>query len=135
METPESVRTSLQKCKSVPPTYFKDHYFHIPTKPTVQEIPAFSLLQSQSCQFNALPLGLSPALMEFTVVVKEVDWLVSHVYKTCLQHTQTLVSLFQELGWIVNMEKSELEGKQIFDFVGYKYNLRKGRVRTILERW
>ena len=33
------------------------------------------------------------------------------------------------------MEKSELEAKQIFDFVGYQYNLREGKVKPTLERW
>ena len=55
--------------------------------------------------------------------------------QTCLQHTQTLVALCQELGWVVNMEKSELEPKQIFDFVDYQYNLREGKVRPTLECW
>ena len=33
----------------------------------------------------------------------------------------------QELGWMVNLEKSELEPKQIFNFVGYQFDLRVGR--------
>ena len=36
-------------------------------------------------------------------------WLVS-------QHTQELVKICQELGWLVNLEKSELEPRQIFIF-------------------
>ena len=39
-----------------------------------------------------------------------------------------------ELGWLVNLEKSELEPKQIFDFVGYQFDLRAGRVRPTLDR-
>ena len=35
----------------------------------------------------------------------------------------------QDLGWLVNLEKSELESKQVFDFVGYQFDLRSGRVR------
>ena len=34
---------------------------------------------------------------------------------TCLQHTQTLVVLCQELGVLVNMEKSELEPRYDFN--------------------
>ena len=41
----------------------------------------------------------------------------------------------RDLGWLVNVEKSELEPKQIFDFVGYQFDLRSGRVRTTLDRW
>ena len=35
----------------------------------------------------------------------------------------------QDLGWLVNLDKSELEPTQVFDFVGYQFDLRSGRVR------
>ena len=57
----------------------------------------------------------------------------SHQY--CLQHSQTLVALFQELGWMLNIEKSELDPKQVFDFVGYQFDLKKGKVRPTLKCW
>ena len=41
----------------------------------------------------------------------------------------------QELGWLVNLEKSELEPKQVFDFVGYQFDLRSDRVRPTPDRW
>ena len=38
------------------------------------------------------------------------DWLVrARSHQVCLQHTQDLVNICQELGWLVNLEKSELE--------------------------
>ena len=109
-------------------------------------------LQGRSYQFKALPFGLSTAPMEFTVVAKEVklmalqkgirihqyldDWLVrASTLHTCLQHTQTLVTLCQELGWLVNKEKSELAPKQVFNFVGYQFDLKEGKVRPTEERW
>ena len=109
-------------------------------------------LQGRSYQFKALPFGLSTAPMEFTVVAKEVklvafqkgirihqyldDWLVrASTHHTCLQHTQTLVTLCQELGWLVNKEKSELVPKQVFNFVGYQFDLKEGKVRSTEERW
>ena len=118
---------------------------------TIQEISRFHL-QGQTYQFKALPFGLSTAPLEFTVVAKEVklmaihkgirihqyldDWLVrARSHQACLQHTQELVKLCQELGWLVNLEKSELEPKQIFDFVGYQFDLRAGRVRPTPDRW
>ena len=61
------------------------------------------------------------------------DWLVKATsHQTCLQHTQTLVALCH---WIVNIEKSKLGPKQMFDFVGYQFYLRKGKVRSTLEHW
>ena len=38
------------------------------------------------------------------------------------------MALCQDLGWLVNMEKSELDRKQVFDFVGYQFNLKEGKV-------
>ena len=97
-------------------------------------------------QFKALPFGLSTAPLEFTVVTKEVklmalqkgirmhqylnDWLVRpRSHQTCLQHTQTLEALCQDLGWLVNMEKSELDPKQVFDFLPVRPD-REKRVRS-----
>ena len=64
------------------------------------------------------------------------DWLVrASSHRVCLQHTQILMRMCQRLGWLVNVEKSELEPKQVFDFVGYQYDLRSGRVRPTPDRW
>ena len=109
-------------------------------------------IQDKIYQFKALPFGLSTAPMEFTVIAKEVKWLAMrqgiriHQYlddwlvratshRACFQQTQTLVTLCRELGWLVNEEKSELEPKQVFNFVGYQFDLREGRVRPTTERW
>ena len=56
-------------------------------------------------------------------------------YQTCLHQTQTLVALCQDLGWTVNLEKSELEPKQIFNSVGYQFDLKEVKVRPTLQRW
>ena len=150
METPETIRTSLQAGEWVTSIDFKDVYFHIPIDSQSRKYMRF-YIQGRSYQFIALPFGLSTAPMEFTVVAKEVklmalqrgirihqyldDWLVrARSHYTCLQHTQTLVALCQELGWLVNREKSELDPKQVFNFVGYQFNLKKGKVRPTPER-
>ena len=150
METPETIRTSLQKQEWVTSVDFKDAYFHIPIQEQSRKYLRFHI-QGQTYQFKALPFGLSTAPMEFTVLAKEVklmamhkgirihqyldDWLVrAGSQQVCLHHTQILVKMFQELGWLVNMEKSELEPKQIFDFVGYQFDLRAGRVRPTMDR-
>ena len=151
METPETIRTSLQSGEWVTSIHFKDAYFHIPIHSQSRKYMRFHI-QGQSYQFKALPFGLSTAPMEFTVVSKEVklmalqrgirihqyldDWLVRATsHQTCLQHTQTLVALCRELGWLMNKEKSELEPKQVFNFVGYQFDLRQGKVRPTPERW
>ena len=123
--------------------------FHIPINSQSRKSLCFHA-QGQSYQFKALPFSLSTAPMEFTVVVKEVklmalhtgirihqylhDWLArARPHQTCLQQTQNLVALCQELGWMVNMEKSELDPKQIFNIVGYQFNLKEGKVRPTLR--
>ena len=145
METPETIRTSLQQGEWVTSVDFKDAYFHIPIQEQSRKYLRFHI-QGRTYQFKALPFGLS------TVLAKEVklmamhkgirihqyldDWLVrAGSQQICLHHTQILVKMCQELGWLVNIEKSELEPKQVFDFVGYQFDLRAGRVRPTLDRW
>ena len=71
METPETIRTSLQVGEWVTSIDFKDAYFHIPIHSQSRKYMRFHL-QGRSYQFKALPFGLSTAPMEFTVVAKEV---------------------------------------------------------------
>ena len=151
METPEAIRTSLQQREWVTSIDFKDAYFHIPIQEQSRKYLRFHV-EGWTYQFKALPFGLSTAPLEFTVVAKEVklmairkgirihqyldDWLVrARSHQVCLQHTQILVEICQKLGWLVNMDKSELDPKQIFDFVGYQFNLKAGRVRPTPDRW
>ena len=141
METPETIRTSLNQLQG--------RLLPHSNTGTVQEI---SEISRQTYQFKALPFDLSTAPMEFTVTAKEVklmaihkgirihqyldDWLVrARSHQTCLQHTQELVAMCQQLGWLVNLEKSELEPKEVFDFVGYQFDLRACRVRPTTDRW
>ena len=64
------------------------------------------------------------------------DWLVRATsHQACLQHTQKLVEICQKLGWLVNLDKSELVPKQVFNFVGYQFDLQAGRVRPTPDRW
>ena len=143
METPETIRLSLQQGEWVRSLDFSDAYFHI---------PVHSRFQKQTYQFRALPFGLSTAPMEFTCVVKEVklmaqargirihqyldDWLIrAPTRESCHQGTQSLLGLCQELGWVVNLQNSELEPKQVFEFVGYQYDLLHGLVKPTQNRW
>ena len=151
METPETIRTSLQSGEWVTSVYFKDAYFHIPINSQSRKYMRFHI-QDKTYQFKALPFGLSTAPREFTMIAKEVKWLALkqgiriHQYlddwlvrarspQVCHQHTQELMTLCRDLGWLVNEEKSELEPKQIFNFVGYQFDLEEGRVRPTQERW
>ena len=64
------------------------------------------------------------------------DWLIRAPTKeSCHQGTQSLLALCQELGWVVNLQKSELDPKQVFEFVGYRYDLSHGLVKPTQSRW
>ena len=114
METPETIRTSLQTGEWVTSIDFKDIYFHINIQNQSRKYLRFHV-QGKTYQFKALPFGLSTAPLEFTVVTKKVklmalqrgiriqqyldDWLVrARSHQTCLQHRQMLVPLCRDLG-------------------------------------
>ena len=118
METPEATRTSLQQGDWVTLVDFRDAYFHLPVHPQSQKFLRCHL-NGVTCQSVSLPFGLSTAPMEFTFIAKEVriiaqsrcirlhqyldDWLIRAItYQYCLQQTNTLVGLSQELDWMVN---------------------------------
>ena len=151
METAETIQTSLQAGEWVTSIDFKDAYFHMPINSQSRKYMRFHI-QGKTYQFKALPFGLSMAPMEFTVIAKEVKWLAMrqgiriHQYlddwlvrarshQACRQQTQSIVTLCKDLGWLVNEEKSELKPKQIFNFVGYQFDLKEGRVRPTEEHW
>ena len=151
METPETIRLSIQKGEWVTSLDFSDAYFHIPIGQRSRKFLRF-FLHSQAYQFTALPFGLSTAPLEFTKVAKEVklmaqargirihqyldDWLLrAPCPETCLLHTRTLLDLCHRLGWVVNLAKSELLPQQIFNFVGYRFDLSQGLVKPTQERW
>ena len=127
METSESIRLSLQQGKWVTSLNFSDAYFHIPINQGSKKYLRFHL-EDQTLQFRALPFSLSSTPMEFTTVIKEVklmsqakgirlhqyldDWLIrSQTRESCSYQTQTLLTLCQELGWVMNLHKSELDPK------------------------
>ena len=74
METPETIRTSLQAGEWVTPIDFKDAYFHVPINSQSRKYMRFHI-QGKTYQFKALSFGLSTAPLEFTVIAKEVKWL------------------------------------------------------------
>ena len=151
METPETIRLSLKTGEWVTLLDFIDAYFHIPVAQRSRKYLRFFLF-NQTFQFTALPFGLATAPLEFTKVVKEVklmaqargirihqyldDWLLrAPSPEICLHHTQTLLALCRQLGWVVNMTKSELVPKQGLNFVGYRFDLITGRVLPTQDRW
>ena len=93
IETPETIRTSLQTGECVISIDSKDAYFRIPIANQSRMYLRFHV-QGQTYHFKGLPFGMSTSPMEFTVIAKEVklmalhkgmrthqyldDWLVQH---------------------------------------------------------
>ena len=144
METAESIRKSIRKGEWVISIDLTDAYFHVPIHPQSQKYLRFQTKKGVF-QFQALPFGVATAPLEFTRIVKEVkliaqarnlrihqyldDWLLRSPSKDqCLKDSEKLVQLVQELGWLINFQKSELIPTQKLDFLGYHFDLQRGLV-------
>ena len=82
------------------------------------------------------PFGLATALLEFTRVVKEVK-LIPYKDLPVPRRlvVETLLAMCRDLGWVVDMKKSELTPQQDFNFVSHRFDLLTGWVLTTQERW
>ena len=150
METAQSIRKSLCQGMWTYSIDLKDAYFHVPIHPSSRKFLRIAF-NNQIYQFKALPFGLSSAPWLFTKIFKQLaiiarqqnipihqyldDWLGNKSDKRkCCQDRDMLVSLTQEMGCVINFEKSELEPSQEFDFVGTHYNLKDGIVSPTKEK-
>ena len=144
METAEIIRNSLTKGEWVVSIDLKDAYFHVPIHPDSQHLLRFHV-DKRTYQFKALPFGLATAPLEFTRIAKEAklvlqsrgirvhqyldDWLLrASSQHQCMSQTKELLRTVQELGFVINFEKSELEPTQKIDFLGYHFDLLQGKV-------
>ena len=101
---------------------------------------------------RGLPFGIARAPLEFSRVVKEVklklqnrgirvhqyldDWLLRAPSEEIdFQQSKQLVAFVQELGWVINFQKSELKPTQNFNFLGYRFDLAKGEVSPTEKKW
>ena len=151
METAEVIRNAICKGEWVVSIDLTDAYFHIPIHEKFQHLLRFHVA-GKSYQFRALPFGIATAPLEFSRVVKEVklmlqnrgiqvhqyldDWLLrAPSEEMCLQHSKQLVAFVQELGWVINLKKSELKPTQNFDFLGYRFDLVKEKVSPTGKKW
>jgi len=141
MDTAESVRAALQPGMWATSIDLKDAYFHIPIHPAYRKYLRFQVL-GEVYQFRALPFGLNVAPRLFTTIAKQVqkmgskyvlqyidDWLNKGWSQgEVAQSTSHLLRLCRELGWVVNLEKSDLIPRQRFEFLSYRFDLTEGLV-------
>ena len=151
MDTPEFVRATLQTGMWTSSIDLKDAYFHVPIHPRFRKYLRFQVL-GKVYQFKALPFGLNTAPRLFTKVAAQLkkmglslgirlhqyidDWLnrVWSKEEVSLK-TQNLLRLIEELGWIVNLPKSDLEPTRVFEFLSYRFNLANGLVFPTEKRF
>jgi hypothetical protein len=151
MESAESIRANLRQGMWTYSLDLKDAYFHIPVHPSSRKFLRVCF-RGTVYQFRALPFGLSSAPWLFTQVAKEFaslvhqegtflhqfldDWLGrAPSRELCAKHCAQVVALAQELGWIINWEKSEPEPQQNFTFVGIHYDLVAFQAQPTEENW
>ena len=142
----------LQQGEWVTSIDFKDAYFHIPIQEQSRKYLRFYVevwTSSRLCLWSVHSTlgvhcsskggetdGHAQGYKPIRIHQYLDDWLVrASSHQICLQHTRDLVKICQKLGWLVNVEKSELEPKQVFNFVGYQFDLSAGRVRLTPDRW
>ncbi|XP_077110328.1 uncharacterized protein LOC143766492 [Ranitomeya variabilis] len=116
----------------------KDAYYHLPIHPEHQKYLRVAVIlegQVRHFQYVAMPFGLSMAPRIFTKVILEVmahlrqqdtliipyldDFLVvGNSMLQCKTRLSNTISSLQELGWIINFEKSRLNPETVQTFLG-----------------
>ncbi|KAJ8909391.1 hypothetical protein NQ315_008878 [Exocentrus adspersus] len=119
-------------------------YFHVPIKQSHRRF--LSLVYNQRVyQMTCLPFGLATAPLTFArisnwmasylrsqglrIVVYLNDFLLAHQDRSCLRvNVATAISFMQNLGWVINFEKSVLEPVPVCEFLGLRWDTIGDRV-------
>lgn len=116
----------------------KNAYYTIPVHPAHKKYLKFSF-QKQTYCFNCLPFGLATAPWVFTKILKPVlarfrsqgitlviyldDCIIlGKNYEECLRFTNIVKSQLEDLGFVINEEKSHLHPSQTCKFLGFVFN-------------
>lgn len=116
----------------------KDAYYMVPIKESDKKYLCFHF-DNKIFYFNVLPFGLSSAPYVFTKIMKPVvsylrklgylsvvyldDWaIIGNTKEDCYKNIQATRDLLQKLGFIINIDKSQLEPKQTVKFLGFIFD-------------
>ena len=144
METTHSIRGQLQVGEFTTSIDLADAYLHIPVAEAFQPYLRIAV-EDQVWQFRAIPFGLNIAPRTFTALLAPVaatlraqgirvhryldDWLIrATTVQEAHHHTHQVVQLFNSLGLLVRLEKSDLTPRQDFVFLGVRFNLVHGTI-------
>ena len=117
----------------------KDGFWHVPVSRRIRSYLGFEY-RGQYWRFRCMPFGLNIAPRIFTKVMAHVikimasegifvliyldDLLIiSPTQEKCLEHRDRAMAILEELGWIINTEKSRLQPAQTFDWLGVHLDL------------
>lgn len=149
----EDLRTAI---KLVTPNCFlasvdlKDAYFLIPVHLEHRKYLRFEF--QQNCfEFNCLPFGLNTCPLVFTKVMKPVmehlrlhGWLstiylddilcVDNSFNKCKKNVDETTCLLNNLGFIINYEKSSVEPKNCCKFLGFELDMKLFCVKPPQEK-
>ena len=134
MEGLTSVRSLLQRNDLLVKIDLKDAYLTVPIHPAHHKYLQF-LWKGRLLQFSSLPFGLATAPRTFTKIMKPV---VSHLRLQGLriviyiddillmassqsqvtEHSQMLLNLLKNLGFVINQSKSVLDPTHSIEFLG-----------------
>ena len=161
METTQSVLDSIQKGDWMVSMDMSDAYFHIPIHQSSRKYLRFTF-NLRTFQFKALCFGLTTAPQVFTRVLAPLakivhlagfqillyldDWLViGRSREEVLRAKEFVMTLAQELGILINLEKSSLVPTQVINYLGMTIDTdrfwvsptekRTDSARQILERF
>ena len=146
METPASIRASIQPLHWGVSLDLSDAYFHVPIHPSCRKYLRFCHNQ-EVFQFRALPFGLATAPRVFTKLMVVVgaylrlqgsvllqyfdDWLLHQLNRRNLrQDLEFAWTKLQSLGLLLNEKKSDLVPSQDFIFVGMNFLTDVNRIRV-----
>lgn len=112
----------------------KDGFFHVPVHPDHQELLGFQF-RGNYYKWTVLPFGHSCSPYFFTKVLRPViaylraqglrvvvyvdDFILLAEEKCINSHRQLLLKTLQDLGWVVNFEKSSLVESYVKPYLGY----------------
>ncbi len=117
----------------------KDGFWHVPISRRKRPYLGFKY-KGQYWRFRAMPFGLNIAPRIFTKLMAHVIKIMASegifvlIYlddlliiapseEKCSEHRDRAIAILEELGWIINTEKSRQQPSQIFDWLGVHLDL------------
>ena len=146
----DSVRQSIRANDWAVSIDLTDAYLHIPIHPISRKYLCF-VFEHQVFQFTALPFGMSLSPYIFMQLMNVVaahlrigavslfpyldDWLIRDLIRNRLiSHTKYTLQMVQNLGFIPNLNKSDLIPAQRFTFIGMEFLTQPEIVRVPADR-